>query len=645
MDYDEEGDEKLSGNSGTNSPPDSSIIKAERMKLDENPIEHVHIVLESSRLKTFYKAMESANLLSSIGFQDEALKHYASAHSTLKIRMTSEGEVYSTVFYQNCLRYAHCLEYLGQNEKAEEMYLEALPGGGLVAGDYASYLHKKKKDYKLAEKYYKIALEEYPDHSSTQLKYAGFLRHINKDLQGAEKHYKLACEANRKNADALGTYASFLHGVLKRYDEAETYYKVAVREDPTNVNNYCNYGLFLSEERAKFDQAERLYKHAIELEPSHANSLYNYAVMLDTHANRKNEAEELYKNVLHIDRNHPYALYNLAVLLEDKLKAFKQEIATYKKKILGTNYSPRRGVNINIQEAILANKDADEDGGDHENMHDMVKMNLLREDARYADMITSLQESKAIVLDLYERASVADPDDPTAKADCARFIYTEFGGNGSSSPKDKTFYKENYEEKVDLLLNEAYKLDPQLEVTLYTMASVQYNQKQDTAKAESYVKKLLSINSRHVSGMHLLATIYLESSSTFRTKEGRRGSIAGKDKTKSVEEAFSLLQKCAECSKDPSKLLIEYINATSKYGTKRHKLAAIAYCQQTCFFEFTDFQNKVNSDLETAMDTLQAAVGKPKGDINFTNYKGKDKRVSNSADSGGGGDDDGDDGD
>ena len=63
-------------------------------------------------------------------------------------------------------------------------------------------------------------------------------------------------------------------------------------------------------------------------------------------------------------------------------------------------------------------------------------------------MITSLQESKAIVLDLYERASVADPDDPTAKADCARFIYTEFGGNGSSSPKDKTFYKENYEEKV-----------------------------------------------------------------------------------------------------------------------------------------------------------------------------------------------------
>ena len=37
------------------------------MKLDENPIEHVHIVLESSRLKTFYKAMESANLLSSIG--------------------------------------------------------------------------------------------------------------------------------------------------------------------------------------------------------------------------------------------------------------------------------------------------------------------------------------------------------------------------------------------------------------------------------------------------------------------------------------------------------------------------------------------------------------------------------------------------
>ena len=104
--------------------------------------------------------------------------------------------------------------------------------------------------------------------------------------------------------------------------------------------------------------------------------------------------------------------------------------------------------------------------------------------------------------------------------------------------------------------------------------------------------------------MHLLATIYLETSSSREYSKSH-----GKDKTKTVEEAFALLQKCAECSKDPSKLLLEYINATNRYGTKRHKLAAIAYCQQKCFFEFTDFNNNPSTDLEVAIESLKSSSG------------------------------------
>ena len=145
------------------------------------------------------------------GSYDEALKHYAAAHTSLKLRMNSESSLYSTVFYQNLLRYANCLEYLGNIKMAEDIYIEALPGGGLVTGDYASFLHKKKKDYKQAEKYYRLALEQYPEHSSVHLKYASFLRHINKDFHQAEKHYKLACDSNRENPDGSWPLQGYIH--------------------------------------------------------------------------------------------------------------------------------------------------------------------------------------------------------------------------------------------------------------------------------------------------------------------------------------------------------------------------------------------------------------------------------------------------
>lgn len=94
-------------------------------------------------------------------------------------------------------------------------------------------------------RYYKRALELFPDQSSIHLKYAGFLRHIKRDINGAGEEYFRAVETNPQNADALGNYASFLHGVKQDVGEAAKYYERAVAVDDTHANNLCNYGLFL----------------------------------------------------------------------------------------------------------------------------------------------------------------------------------------------------------------------------------------------------------------------------------------------------------------------------------------------------------------------------------------------------------------
>jgi tetratricopeptide (TPR) repeat protein len=259
----------------------------------------------------FSRNIEMANLYQSIGKFEEAVGYFETAHAELSKHKADS--CWERIYFNTCLRYAWCLDFLGNVEKAEELFLEALPAGnslslflllpfsflmalgGLALGDYASFLHRRKADYTLAQRYYKMALQALPTHSSIHLKYAGFLRHVHKDMAGAAKHYTLAVETNPNSSDALGNLASFLHGIQKTYDEAEVYYERAVKADTEHTNNYCNFGLFLSEERSNYEEAEALYKHALELNPMHANTLYNYAVMLDSHCGRKEEAEGLYR--------------------------------------------------------------------------------------------------------------------------------------------------------------------------------------------------------------------------------------------------------------------------------------------------------------------------------------------------------------
>lgn len=286
------------------------VKRLELETLEKNPsVEQAQISI---------KQLEFAQLLCSIGEYAEAKKLLTNAFQSFKIYQNTP--LYTHYAYNCGVTYATVLEYLNEVDTCESvyLYLDNVKPQGYHLGEFAYFLHRRKKDFDRAEVYYKRALEFFPEHSSIHLKYAGFLRHVRRNLTGAQQEYLLAVNTGPENADALGNYASFLHGVNRMIDEAEFYYKKAAQVDDTHANNLCNYGLFLSEEREKFAEAEKMYKRVLELTPKHVNTLYNYAVLLDTHLNKKSEGEEYYRQALEIEPRHAYALYNLAVLLEEK---------------------------------------------------------------------------------------------------------------------------------------------------------------------------------------------------------------------------------------------------------------------------------------------------------------------------------------
>eukprot|EP01041_Mallomonas_annulata_P002366 gene2366-4588_t len=246
----------------------------------------------------FQKSSEYAQLLTMLGQQQEAIPYYEKAMKSL--RALRSDFIWESLYANTGGMFASTLDYLGKIDEAEEIYNEMIeynPDHSCI-GEYAIFLHRRKKNYNQAQQMYIRALDIFPQSSSIHLKYAGFLRHIRKDLKNAENHYKLAANSNPHNADAVGSYASFMHGAIGNMDLAEMLYQEAVQLQMTLTL------LIFS-------------MKALVTAPTHANTLYNYAVMLDTHCQRKPEAEGLYLRCLETDPRHPFALYNLAVLLEE----------------------------------------------------------------------------------------------------------------------------------------------------------------------------------------------------------------------------------------------------------------------------------------------------------------------------------------
>jgi tetratricopeptide (TPR) repeat protein len=278
----------------------------------------------------------TAQLLMAQNQHAEAIPFFERAVTTLRTVSKKKPNLWKDYYVRVLGSYAMTLDFVGQLDAAEKIYHECLQvnPAGFFLGEYAVFLHRRKRDFVQAQAYYERSLQLYPAQSSIHLKYAAFLRHVRRDLAAAEHHYKLAIETNTRNPDAVGSYASFLHGVIGDAPLAETYYREAVELDRTHANNLCNYGLFLSEEKKNFTLAEDLYKQVLLHTPRHANTLYNYAVMLDSHLEgRKLDAEGFYRRAIEVEPRHAFALYNLAVLLEDRVMLAEPEDAREEDKL------------------------------------------------------------------------------------------------------------------------------------------------------------------------------------------------------------------------------------------------------------------------------------------------------------------------
>ena len=268
----------------------------------------------------FLQNYSKAQTYYSEGKYSDSLKLFKSTLSELRQLIKSNDGIWDRIYLNCASSYAHNLDLFNKIDEENEIYEELIRYSPteFYIGEYAIFLHKRKKDYNNSEKYYKLSLELYPYQASIHLKYAIFLRHIRQDITNATIHYQRATELNPNSSETLGNYASFLHS-LKNYTEAKLYYQKANDIDQYNINNLCNYGLLLSEQFNQYSDAEKLYQQALLISNNqHSNTLYNYAVMLDSHCYRKTEAELLYRKTIELEPRHSYALYNLAVLLEDR---------------------------------------------------------------------------------------------------------------------------------------------------------------------------------------------------------------------------------------------------------------------------------------------------------------------------------------
>ena len=166
-----------------------------------------------------------------------ACTHYESCLKACIDPATKEvSEIYSTPFATFSGMYASFL--LGSasgsstaiKEQADGLFSKALavePGNPLLFGDYATYLHRHKKDYAAADAAYRKHLGDFPGHSSIWTKYGNFLKSVKRDVAGAENAYRTAVKRSPLNTDCLSSYAVFCHGTKGDHDAAESLYERA----------------------------------------------------------------------------------------------------------------------------------------------------------------------------------------------------------------------------------------------------------------------------------------------------------------------------------------------------------------------------------------------------------------------------------
>lgn len=121
----------------------------------------------------FIKQYEYGQLLLSIGRHKDALRYLKEAYDAISLKKIDP--IWLDQYCRIGSQYAMILDYLNDQSTTEVIYEQIMSVNptGLHIGDYALFLHRRKREYDKAEAFYLKALELYPEQSSIILKYAG----------------------------------------------------------------------------------------------------------------------------------------------------------------------------------------------------------------------------------------------------------------------------------------------------------------------------------------------------------------------------------------------------------------------------------------------------------------------------------------
>lgn len=201
-------------------------------------IEHIHIQHDQKVISEFKNDSDKLNdygvyLQNRFNDLDRALKFYLLALDANPFNKHALGNValisgkqqknsHAESFFQrvlaldpndcnNLANYALFLAKLN-NLAADQLFIKVLELDEfhpLALKNYPIFLAHVKGDTVSAEKYYKLALEIFPDDANTLNNYAIFLERFKKDFTQAESFYQKALSIDHNHLDASNNYKAF----------------------------------------------------------------------------------------------------------------------------------------------------------------------------------------------------------------------------------------------------------------------------------------------------------------------------------------------------------------------------------------------------------------------------------------------------
>ena len=124
------------------------------------------------------------------------------------------------------------------------------------------------------------------------------------------------------------------------------------------------------------------------------------------------------------------------------------------------------------------------------------------------------------------------------------------------------------------LLN-ALKLDSNSEIALFHLGILYHRFKNDPNKAESYLRRLISLSPNHPGGLQHLARVLIDyhKKTIKKSKEKDVDESKRNHNSSEFEEATELFERSIIAAKDSSSVAIEYLNVVIRFGSNRQKVS------------------------------------------------------------------------